>query len=97
MQNLDEEDTHVNAVTWGIFANHEIIQPTVVDQNAFRLWKNEAFAAWIDKWAYIYEAGSPSQLFLKKVHDTFYLVNVVDNDFINSDLSAIMVDFITKN
>ncbi len=77
--------------------NHEVIQPTVVDQKAFRLWKSEAFAAWLDKWAYIYEPESPSQAFLKKIHDTFYLMNVVDNDFINSDLSAIMIDFITKN
>lgn len=96
-QNIDLEDEHVNAVTWGIFPNREVIQPTVVDQKAFRLWKNEAFNSWLDKWAYIYPSDSPSYAFLKHVHDTFYLVNVVENDYVHGDLSAIMLDFISKN
>lgn len=96
-QSMEVEDEHVNAVTWGIFPNREVIQPTVVDQKAFRLWKNEAFSSWMDKWAYIYGEGSPSHAFLKHVHDTFYLVNVVENDYIGGDLSATILDFITRN
>lgn len=30
-QSMDVADEHVNAVTWGIFPNREVIQPTVVD------------------------------------------------------------------
>lgn len=47
----------VNAVTWGIFMNHEVIQPTVVDQKAFMIWKDEAFKGW-KKWSAIYEKDS---------------------------------------
>ena len=69
----------------------------MVDQKAFRFWKNEAFSCWLDKWACIYEQGSSSQAFLKHVHDTFYLVNVVENDYIGGDLTIIMLDFIQRN
>ena len=96
-QNIDSEDEHVNAVTWGIFMNREVIQPTIVDQKAFRLWKDEAFATWMDKWAVIYEHESPSQRFLQQVHDSFFLVNVVENDYIGGDLSATMQAFIEAN
>ena len=95
--NLEEGDEHVNAVTWGIFPNREVIQPTIVDQSAFKFWKDEAFKGWLEKWAPIYEQDSPSQAFLKNVHDTFYLVNVVENDYIGGDLSACLIEFIERN
>ena len=53
-----EKDT-VNAVTWGIFPNKQIVQPTVVDFTAFMIWKEEAFAGW-RKWASIYEPTTRS-------------------------------------
>ena len=96
-QNVEQEDEHVNAVTWGIFPNREVIQPTVVDRKAFRLWKREAFSGWLDKWGYIYGAESPSYAFLKHVHDTFYLVNVVENDYIGGDLSRLLLEFIDQH
>lgn len=38
----------VSALTWGVFPNSEIIQPTVMDFNSFATsWKTEAFALWI--------------------------------------------------
>ena len=51
--NVDENE--VNAVTWGVFRGKEIIQPTVVDHQAFSLWKNTAFDAWTSTWAQIYK------------------------------------------
>ena len=43
-QNVSDSD--VNAVTWGIFSGKEVIQPTVVDHQAFIIWKDEAFTSW---------------------------------------------------
>lgn len=40
LQNVADND--VNAVTWGVFKGREVIQPTVVDHQAFMIWKNEA-------------------------------------------------------
>ena len=33
----------VHAVTWGVFPGREVVQPTVVDPDAFVAWKSEAF------------------------------------------------------
>ncbi len=45
----------MNAVTWGVFPEKEIVQPTIVDASSFRVWKDEAFDLWIRQWAAIYE------------------------------------------
>lgn len=55
------------AVTWGVFPGREVLQPTVVDPHAFNIWKQEAFDLWIQEWARIYPADSPSY----KVHLRF--------------------------
>lgn len=33
------------------------------------------------KWAYVYDAGSPSRKLIRDIMNNFYLVNVVHNDF----------------
>jgi len=53
-QNIASDD--VNAVTWGVFKGKEVIQPTVVDHEAFVIWKDEAFVSWIENWGIIYGA-----------------------------------------
>eukprot|EP00468_Gymnochlora_sp_CCMP2014_P006275 CAMPEP_0167746298 /NCGR_PEP_ID=MMETSP0110_2-20121227/3635_1 /TAXON_ID=629695 /ORGANISM="Gymnochlora sp., Strain CCMP2014" /LENGTH=634 /DNA_ID=CAMNT_0007631047 /DNA_START=45 /DNA_END=1949 /DNA_ORIENTATION=- len=80
----------VNAVTWGVFPGREIIQPTVVDMASFRVWKDEAFALWQSQWSAIYPKGSKSETIIKTIHDTYYLCNIVENDFVNGDLTSLM-------
>lgn len=114
----------VNAVTWGVFPGREIIQPTVVDTESFRIWKSEAFDLWLSRWAALYEAEveasdemhenysseefsllhqeeekrsirrdteSPShdieefekaKQVIHEIHDTWFLVNMVNNDYV---------------
>ncbi|XP_076596827.1 methylenetetrahydrofolate reductase (NADPH) [Chaetodon auriga] len=74
-------DMQPNAVTWGIFPGREIVQPTVADPVSFMYWKDEAFALWIEQWAKLYEDESPSRMIIKYIHDNYFLVNLVDNDF----------------
>lgn len=69
------------AVTWGVFSGQEIIQPTVVDPVAFKFWKDEAFALWMEQWGKLYPENSPSRDVIKHIQDDYYLVNLVDNDF----------------
>jgi methylenetetrahydrofolate reductase (NADPH) len=35
----NQASASVNAVTWGVFPGSEIVQPTVVDQESFLVWK----------------------------------------------------------
>lgn len=69
------------AVTWGVFPGKEIIQPTVVDPIAFQSWKDEAFGLWKETWGKLYPEDSDSRKILYQIHDSHYLVNLVDNDF----------------
>ena len=69
-----------NALTWGIFAGREIIQPTIVETVSFLAWKDEAYRLGED-WSKCYESGSASRKLIEQVMDDWYLVNIVDNDF----------------
>jgi methylenetetrahydrofolate reductase (NADPH) len=40
----------------------------------------------MNDWASIYEAQSESYELIKEIYDTYYLVNVVDNDFVDGDI-----------
>ncbi|PKY01453.1 methylenetetrahydrofolate reductase 2 [Aspergillus campestris IBT 28561] len=72
-----------NALTWGIFAGREIVQPTVVETVSFLAWKDEAYRLGED-WAKCHDAASPSRKLIQSVVDTWYLVNIVNNDFHNT-------------
>ncbi|WVO15924.1 methylenetetrahydrofolate reductase [Cryptococcus depauperatus] len=69
-----------NAVTWGVFAGKEIVQPTIVDAVSFIAWKDEAYELGL-QWANLYPAASPARDLLTRVMNSFYLVNIVANDF----------------
>ena len=79
-------DDHVNAVTWGVFPGREIVQPTVVDTMSFLIWKDEAFHLWLDEWGSLYENGSASHSLIREIHDSYYLMNIVENNFVNGDI-----------
>lgn len=42
-------------MTWGVFQGKEVIQPTVVDAEAFMIWKDEALNIFTNTWAVIYK------------------------------------------
>ncbi|KAF9389627.1 hypothetical protein CPC16_005694 [Podila verticillata] len=69
-----------NAVTWGVFPGREVVQPTIVELSSFDAWKDEAFALW-EQWSRCYPAGSKPRELLTEMGQTWYLVNIVDNDF----------------
>ena len=90
ISNVKQHD--VNVVTWGVFPGQKIKQPTIVDARSFMIWKDEAFSIWMNDWAAIYEKKSISYSVLKKIYENYYLVNIVDNDFINSKMIKDILD-----
>jgi len=80
----------VAAVTWGVWPGSEIKQPTVVDPLVFsNIWKNEAFALWISQWASLYEKGSESNKVITNIADTYFLVTIIENNYVNGNIFAI--------
>ena len=61
-----------------------------VDIPAMQVWKDEAFALWTTAWASLYEAGSSSAQLLTEIQDTYYLVSLLDNNYIDSDLFKVI-------
>ena len=92
--NLNKQNV-VCALTWGVFPNREIIQPTVYDSEIFSVWKDEAFEKF-DEWARAYNLKEelPSKEFLKKAKESFYLMTIVDNDYISPTINKILMDFL---
>jgi len=90
-----EEDA-VIAATWGVFPGKEIVQPTIVDKASFMVWKDEAFDLWTTAWAGLYEQGSSSYQLLTEIRDTHYLVSLLDNNYIDSDLFKVVCVAVKK-
>jgi len=85
----------VSAVTWGVWPSSQILQPTVVDPNVFfNVWSEEAIALWESNWANLYNEESPERKVIMDIKNNYYLVNVIDNDFINGNIFAIFDDVI---
>lgn len=49
-------------------------------------WKDEAFALWISQWQALYGVGTPSYALLQEIHDQYFLVNIVDNDYVKGNI-----------
>eukprot|EP01128_Nolandella_sp_AFSM9_P010224 TRINITY_DN7037_c0_g1_i1.p1 TRINITY_DN7037_c0_g1~~TRINITY_DN7037_c0_g1_i1.p1 ORF type:complete len:841 (-),score=260.30 TRINITY_DN7037_c0_g1_i1:78-2600(-) len=82
--------TDVSAVTWGVWPSSEIKQPTIVDPNIFmNVWKDEAYGLWETSWGSLYEEGSESKKVISGIADSYYLVNIIDNNFIDGDIFSI--------
>jgi methylenetetrahydrofolate reductase (NADPH) len=81
-----QDENAVTAVTWGVFPGREIIQPTVVDARSFRIWKDEAFGLWLEEWRSLYAKESDQWKILTGIHDNYFLVNIVENDFVNGNI-----------
>ncbi|KAF1948493.1 methylenetetrahydrofolate reduct [Byssothecium circinans] len=69
-----------NAVTWGVFPGKEIVQPTIVETVSFLAWKDEFYKVG-KEWANCHASVSPSRYVIEDIMDTWYLVNIVQNDF----------------
>jgi methylenetetrahydrofolate reductase (NADPH) len=87
----------VCALTWGVFPNHEIVQPTIYDSEVFLVWKDEAFSKW-DEWIRLYEEDevkSPeSAEYLKHIRDEYYLMTIFDNDYIFPKIEDMIKEFL---
>jgi methylenetetrahydrofolate reductase (NADPH) len=86
----------VCALTWGVFPNREIIQPTIYDSDVFLIWKEEAFNLW-NEWIRLYvedqEKSPESAEMLSKIRDEYFLMTIVDNDFVNPQTFVMIEEF----
>lgn len=78
------EPNGLNAVTWGVFPGREVAQSTIIEEQSFRAWCEEAFAIWRE-WELLFPARSATRKFLRHIHDSRWLVTVVHHDYKDPD------------
>lgn len=59
----------VTALTWGVFPNKEILQPTIFDHDSFVVWSKEVFELWTSSWATLYDDETDSCALLYEVSE----------------------------
>ncbi|ODN86071.1 methylenetetrahydrofolate reductase [Cryptococcus wingfieldii CBS 7118] len=74
----------VNAVTWGVFPGQEIVQSTIIEQESFLAWKEEAFDIWTE-WAELYPRQSAARKLLEGVSEEWWLVSLIHHDYKKED------------
>lgn len=87
---------NVTTLTWGVFPNKGILQPTVFHPDTFLVWSKEAFQLWLTAWAALYDDETDSCALMYDIHDTFYLVAIIDNDYFDSELYNLFKEVIEK-
>ena len=73
-----------NVVTWGVFPNSQVIQTTIIEEESFKAWRDEAFSIW-SEWAKLFPRNTPTNLFLRQVYSDYCLVSIVHHDFVEPD------------
>ncbi|AGO10643.1 AaceriAFR457Wp [[Ashbya] aceris (nom. inval.)] len=80
--NMAPESSSV--VTWGVFPNSQILQTTIIEEESFKAWRDEAFSIWLS-WSKLFPRNSPQNAFLRGIHKDYCLVSIVHHDFSNVD------------
>ncbi|CCD25140.1 methylenetetrahydrofolate reductase (NAD(P)H) MET12 NDAI_0E03230 [Naumovozyma dairenensis CBS 421] len=80
--NLDANSS--NVVTWGVFPNSQVIQTTIIEENSFKAWRDEAFTIW-SEWAKIFPRNSVTNIFLREMFSEYCLISIVHHDYIETD------------
>ena len=60
----------------------------MVDPESFPIWKDEAFELWRSEWRDLYEDNSKSFSIIDNIYQNYYLVNMVDNDYVKGNIFA---------
>lgn len=77
------------AVAWGAFPTSEVKQALVACPDGFKAWAAEAFGLW-SMWGDVLEAGSPAKTVIDNIQNSWYLVSVVENDFVTGDVFSFL-------
>ncbi|GCE99726.1 methylenetetrahydrofolate reductase 1 [Zygosaccharomyces mellis] len=78
------EPNSSNVVTWGVFSDSQVVQSTIVSEESFKAWSDEAFSIWME-WAKLFPRNTSTNSLLRRVHQEYCLVSIVHHDYINPD------------
>lgn len=59
--------------------------------------QDEAFQLWTEDWANLYAKGSRSYKIIQDIVDNWYLVSVVENDYVHGDLFKVLLGNVNQD
>jgi hypothetical protein len=59
--------------------------------------QDECFGLWHSRWIELVEEGSSSRTFLERCYNEYWLVNLVDNDYVHGDIFSTFFDVIDRD
>ncbi|ODV94260.1 hypothetical protein PACTADRAFT_45076 [Pachysolen tannophilus NRRL Y-2460] len=74
------ESSSKNAVTWGVFPDREIVQTTIIEDESFKAWNEEAFKIWTE-WQRLYPKQSASYKLIGDIIEGYYLISIIYHDY----------------
>ena len=85
-----DKDITTIGLTWGVFENAEILQPTIFNINSFNIWRKEAFNFWKTRWQNYYTKDSESWQIIQEIIDNYSLLVIVDNNYLDFSFDRLM-------
>ena len=67
-----------------MFPGQEIVQSTIIEEESFLAWKEEAFDIW-QEWAQLYPRTSPARQLLDSITNEWWLVSLIHHDYKQAD------------
>lgn len=78
----ESAEPRTDAVTWGVFPGKEIVSPTIVEEESFRSWAQEAWGVWGEWAAIMPKENEEARKYLEWCGQDGWLVNVIWHDFV---------------
>lgn len=73
-------ETSIVSMTWGLFPGKEIAQPTIIDAESFKAWRDESFAIW-SEWELLFPKKSATRELMRGIGEERWLVTVIHHDY----------------
>ena len=82
-------------MSWGVFPDHDILAPSIVDAEMFQLWSQEVYQLLQTRWGSLYDSGSRSAEIINKIVSSYCHVSLVNTD--HTDKHSSLIDILTES
>jgi methylenetetrahydrofolate reductase (NADPH) len=74
-------------ISWSVLNEHNILKINTISYDKFLKWKDNSYKILRD-WMELYDIKSTSYEVLNNMHENYYLVYIIDNDYVRAWLNS---------
>ena len=83
------------SMSWGVFPDHDILTPSIVDAEMFQSWSQEVYQLLQSRWGSLYDSGSRSAEIINKIVSSYCHVSLVNTD--HTDKHSSLIDILSES